>query len=176
MFEHDRAGRSIDHAAGLAMRRTVLSLAVIAFAPAVARAQEVKATEPTPHISPAVGVHYGSPMRISAAGGLLIDMSQHRNDGVVLALEVGQQGSEVSAGYFRMLGRFGSGYSLRFAGLRTVGEPWNASANTTYVGGEASWMIAFGVGARVGYLRRASRSGALDPQDNLASLSVGIGI
>jgi len=158
------------------MRRTVLSLAVVVFAPAVTRAQETKATEPTPHISPAVGVHYGSPMRISAAGGLLFDMSQHRNDGVVIALEAGQQGGEVSAGYFRMLGRFGSGYSLRAAGLRTVGEPWNATPHTTYVGAEASWMIAFGVGARVGYLRRASRANRLDSKDNLASLSVGIGI
>jgi hypothetical protein len=159
------------------MRRTVLSLAVVVLVPAIARAQDTTRTpEPTPHISPAVGVHYGSPMRASVAGGLLVDMSQHRNDGVIVALEVGQQGNEVSAGYFRMLGRFGSGFSLRAAALRTGGQPWNASSNTTYAGVEASWMIAFGVGARVGYLRRASRSGTPDPHENLASLSVGIGI
>jgi hypothetical protein len=159
------------------MRRTVLSLAVIVLAPSVARAQDTTGTlEPTPHISPALGVHYGSPLRASLTGGLLVDMSQHRNDGLIVALEVGQQGNEVSAGYFRMLGRFGSGFSLRAAALRTAGEPWNATANTTYAGVEASWMIAFGVGARVGYLRRASKTSALDPKENLASLSVGIGI
>jgi hypothetical protein len=158
------------------MRRTVLSLAVVVFAPALVRAQDSTRAEPTPHISPAVGVHYGSPMRISAAGGLLVDMSQHRNDGVILAVEIGQHGREASAGYFRMLGRFGSGFSLRGAVLRTGDEPWNASANTTYAGAEASWMVAFGVGARVGYLRRASKSVGLDPHDNLATVSVGIGI
>jgi hypothetical protein len=158
------------------MRRIVLSLAVVALVPLSAQAQDTTRREPTPQISPVVGVHYGSPMRISAAGGLMFEMSRHRNDGVVIALEVGQQGNEVSAGYVRMFGSFGSGYSLRAAALRTVGEPWNASPNTTYAGVEASWMIAFGVGARVGYLRRASRSSGLDPHDNLASLSVGIGI
>ncbi|MEO8337330.1 MAG: hypothetical protein ABI664_20295 [bacterium] len=154
----------------------MFSLAVVLLAPTAARAQEARTPEPTPHISPAVGVHYGSPLRASFAGGLLVDMSQHRNDGVIVALEVGQQGNEVSAGYFRMLGRFGSGFSLRLATLRTAGEPWNASPNTTYAGVEASWMIAFGVGARVGYLRRASKTSGLDPHENLASLSVGIGI
>ncbi len=158
------------------MRRTVLSLAVVVLAPAFVRAQDSTSTpEPTRRISPAVGVHYGSPMRFSLAGGLLVDVSQHRNDGVIVAVEAGQHGREASAGYFRMLGRFGSGYSLRVAALRTGDEPWNASPKTTYAGVEASWMIAFGVGARVGYLRRASKS-SLDPHDNLASLSVGIGI
>lgn len=159
------------------MRRTVLSLAVVAFAPMLARAQDTTATtEPTPHISPAVGVHYGSPMRASIAGALLIDMSQHRNDGVVVAVEVGEHGNEASAGYFRMLGRFGSGYSLRLATLRTKGEPWNAGPQTTYVGAEASWMIVFGVGGRVGYLRRVTQANGLEPHDNVLSLSVGIGI
>ena len=158
------------------MHRTVLSLAVLAFAPMLARAQDTTKVEPTPHISPAVGVHYGSPMRASVAGALLIDMSQHRNDGVVVGIEVGEHGNEASAGYFRMLGRFGSGYSLRLATLRTKGEPWNASPHTTYVGGEASWMIVFGVGARVGYMRRASKANGLDPHDNLTTFGIGIGI
>ena len=55
--------------------------------PAVAQAQEATPQEPTPHISPAVGVHYGSPLRASLAGGLLVDMSKHRNDGAIVALE-----------------------------------------------------------------------------------------
>src|SRR4051812_44315144 len=113
MLVHDRAGRSSDHAAGLAMRRTVFSLAVVVLSPVAVRAQETEPVSPPPQISPAVGVHYGSPMRLSAAGGLIFDMSRHRNDGVVMALEVGQQGNEVSAGYIRMLGNFGSGFSVR---------------------------------------------------------------
>ena len=157
------------------MRRFVYLAGFTAMLPLSMRAQGAPNMEPTPRVSPAVGVHYGSPMRISLAGGVLVDMSERRNDGVVLVAEAGQQGTEVSVGYFRMLGRFGSGYSLRTAALRTAGEPWNASPNTTYAGAEAHWMIAFGVGARVGYLRRVSRR-VDDAHDNLASIGVLIGI
>ena len=157
------------------MRRSVFLVGVAAVLPLCARAQDARNTEPNPHVSPALGVHYGSPMRISLAGGVLVDMSEHRNDGVVLAAEAGQQGNEVSLGYFRLLGRFGSGYSLRAAALRTAGEPWNASPNTTYAGVEGHWMVAFGVGARVGYLRRTSKR-VDDSHDNLASIGVLIGI
>jgi hypothetical protein len=158
------------------MRRIVFLPVLVILTPILARAQDSPKPDPTPHISPALGVHYGSPMRFSAAGGLLIDMSEHRNDGVVVMVEVGQQGNEASMGYFRMLGRFGSGYSVRLAAVRTVGEPWNASPNTTYAGVEAQWMIAFGVGGRVGYLRRASKTSGLEPHDNLATIGVGIGL
>ncbi len=158
------------------MRRIVFLLALSLLAPIGAHGQDSPRPEPNPHISPAVGIHYGSPMRFSAAGGLLIDMSEHRNDGVLVAVEVGQQGNEVSAGYFRMLGSLGSGYSLRLAAVRTAGEPWNASPNTTYAGVEAHWMIVFGVGARVGYLRRTSKASGLEPHDNLASIGILIGI
>ena len=142
--------------------------------PLYARAQAVQRMEPNPRVSAALGVHYGSPMRISLAGGVLVDVSERRSDGVVVVAEAGQQGNEVSLGYFRMLGRFGSGYSLRAAALRTAGEPWNASPNTTYAGVEGHWMIAFGVGARVGYLRRASKR-VDDSHDNLASVGILIG-
>jgi hypothetical protein len=114
-------------------------------------------------------------MRISLAAGFLADVSEGRDAGVVAVAEVGQQGTEISAGYFRMLGKFGAGYSLRAAVLRTREEPWNASPKTTYVGTEGHMMIAFGVGARIGYLRRVSRS-VLDPHDNLASIGVSIGM
>lgn len=130
--------------------------------------------EPNPHVSPALGVHYGSPLRTSLAGGMLVDVSERRNDGVVVAAEVGQQGNEISLGYFRMFGRFGSGYSLRAAVLRTAGEPWNASPNTTYAGVEGHWMIAFGVGARVGYLHRTSKR-VDDEHDSLVSMGISIG-
>ena len=157
------------------MRRSVFLVGLAAVLPLCARAQNSRTMEPTPHVSPAVGVHYGSPMRISLAGGVLVDMSERRNDGVVAAAEAGQQGNEVSVGYFRMLGRFGSGYSLRAAALRTTGEPWNASPNTTYAGVEGNLMIVFGVGARVGYLRRTSKR-VDDAHDNLASIGILIGI
>jgi hypothetical protein len=157
------------------MRRSVFPVVLSALLPLCAHAQGAPNLEPNPHVSPAFGVHYGSPMRISLAAGLLVDVSERRNDGVVVTAEAGQQGNEVSLGYFRMLGRFGSGYSLRAAALRTTGEPWNASPNTTYAGAEAHWMIAFGVGARVGYLRRTSKR-VDDSHDNLATVGILIGI
>lgn len=127
------------------------------------------------HISPALGVHFGSPLRFSASAGVLLDLKGSNNDGVVVTGELGQRGYEGSAGYFRMLGRFGSGYSLRAAVLRTSDDPWNASENTTYAGVEGHWMIAFGVGGRVGYLRRVSRA-TTDTHDNLASVGLSIGL
>ena len=157
------------------MRRSVFLVGLVVVLPLSARAQRAGVKEPTPHISAAFGVHYGSPMRMSLAGGVLVDMSARRNDGVVAVAEAGQQGAEVSLGYFRMLGRYGSGYSLRAAGIRTLGNPWNASRNTTYAGVEASWMVAFGAGARVGYLRRTSRR-VDDAHDHLASIGILIGI
>jgi hypothetical protein len=157
------------------MRRSVLLVGLSALLPLCARAQDTPNVDPGPHVSPALGVHYGNPLRISLAGGVLVDVSERRNDGVVVVAEAGQQGNEVSLGYFRMFGRFGSGYSLRAAALRTVGEPWNASPNTTYAGVEAHWMIAFGVGARVGYLRRTSKR-VDDEHDTLGTIGILIGI
>ncbi len=157
------------------MRQLAFLATCSLLAPLHARAQEARVAEPTPHMSPALGLHYGSPLRFSVAGGVLVDVSERRNDGIVAVIEPGQQGTAVSTGYFRMFGRFGSGYSLRVAALRTVGEPWNASPNTTYAGVEGNLMLAFGVGARMGYLRRTSRR-VDDSHDNLATVGVLIGI
>ncbi|MEP6621506.1 MAG: hypothetical protein ABJE47_19420 [bacterium] len=156
------------------MRRLACLLVLAIAATPPAGAQDSTAVETSPRISPAFGVHYGTPLRFSAALGMLVDMGPRRNDGLVVMVEPGQHGNEVSAGYFRLLGHFGSGYSLRAAVLRTGDEPWNSSPRTTYVGVEAHWMIVFGVGGRLGYLRRASRTGS-DPHDNLATVGVSIG-
>ena len=157
------------------MRRFAFLLCLAAVLPLCADAQGSRAPNSDPHISPALGVHYGSPLRLSVAAGILVDVSEHRNDGVIVMAEPGLQGGELSMGYFRMLGRFGSGYTLRAAALRTRDEPWNASPNTTYAGVEAHLMIAFGVGARVGYLRRVSAR-VDDSHDNLASIGLSIGL
>ena len=157
------------------MRRFAFLVGWTAVLPLCAGAQRSPAPDSDPHISPAVGVHYGSPMRLSLAAGVLVDMSAHRNDGLIVMAEPGLQGNELSVGYFRMLGRFGSGYTLRAAALRTRDEPWNASANTTYAGVEAHLMVAFGVGARVGYLRRVSAR-VDDSHDNLASIGLSVGL
>lgn len=158
------------------MRRLARSILLIAFFPLPALAQEPAQTpsmQSKANVSLGFGVHYGSPLRGSAALGILADMKGRRNDGVIAMFEPGQQGVELSAGYFRMLGRFGSGYSLRGAFLRTRDDPWNASPNANYAGAEAHWMVVYGVGARVGYLRRIG--GSAGPHANLASIGISIG-
>ena len=156
------------------MRRIVVLAMLAVLCATTARAQEDSTRDEGPTVSQTFGIHYGTPLRASLAAGVLIDRSKHQNDGLIVMLEQGFQGSEVSAGYFRMFSWFGSGYSLRAVGLRTGDEPWNASPHTTYVGGEAHMMIAFGVGGRVGYLRRASRSVA-DPHDTVLTAGISIG-
>lgn len=157
------------------MRRCAFLAILAAVLPFHAGAQAGPSPDSDPHISPALGVHYGSPLRLSLAVGALVDASTHRNDGLLVLVEPGLQGSELSVGYFRMFGQLGSGYSLRAAALRTLGEPWNASPNTTYVGGEGQLMLVFGVGLRAGYLRRVSKR-VDDSHDNLATVGLSIGL
>lgn len=155
------------------MRRRAEILLLLALCAPAAHAQETP-EEPKTGVSPAIGVHYGLPLRASISVGLLIDRSKNLNDGTIIMLEQGLQGTEISAGYFRMFSFFGTGFSLRGAVVRTGNDPWNASPKTTYVGGEAHAMFALGVGGRVGFLRRASRS-ENDPHDSLLSFGVSIG-
>jgi hypothetical protein len=155
------------------MRHAVPFMIVLALAlPASASAQRVDS--PTQRLVPAFGVHYGTPMRFSVSAGGALDLSRRGNEGVLALVEQGQHGNEFSAGYYRMLGRFGSGFSLRAAVLRTSGEPWNADPHTTYVGAEAHLMVILGIGGRAGYMRRAS-SVVNGSHGNIVTLGVSIG-
>ncbi len=157
------------------MRRTAHLTALLVVLPLGANAQAADARGAPPLVSPSIGLHYGGPLRTSLALGLLVDISEQRNASLVVAGEVGQQGNALSVGVQKMRGQFGSGYSLRGVALRTRDEPWNASPHTTYVGAEAHLMIAFGVGGRVGYLRRTSKQ--VDTEhDGVVSFGVLIGI
>jgi hypothetical protein len=135
------------------MHRLALSALLVALLPLCAVAQGTADTTQFVRISPAIGVHYGMPLKASlAAGGLF----------------------EVSAGYFRTQ-RFGQGYSLRLAGIRTGEKPWGTSVQTTYLGAEAHWMFLIGFGGRAGWFRRISANDASDPRDNLGTLGLSIG-
>ena len=154
------------------MRRALPFLLALVLLPASARAQRGDATSPS--LVPAFGVHYGTPMRFSVSAGGALDLADHRSEGVLALVEQGQHGNEISAGYYRMLGRFGSGFSLRAAVLRTGGEPWNANPHTTYVGAEAHLMVILGVGGRAGFMRRAS-SVSNGSHDSIVTLGISIG-
>jgi hypothetical protein len=126
-------------------------------------------------ISPAVGVHYGTPLKWSVAAGGLFDFRGPHNDGVIAMAEMGQGGAEASVGYFRMM-RFGQGFDLRLAGIRTGPDPRDAAPETTYLGAEAHLMFLLGVGGRVGWFRRASPYSGEKTYDNLVSFGVSIGL
>jgi hypothetical protein len=156
------------------MRRLVLPALLVVLLSSRAAAQGMADTTQFVRISPAIGVHYGIPLKASLAAGGLFDFRGSRNDGVIVMAEPGQGGFELSAGYFRTQ-RFGQGYSLRLAGIRTGDKPWNTSVQTTYLGVEAQWMVLIGVGGRLGWFRRVSANGASDPDDNLGSIGVSVG-
>lgn len=155
------------------MRRLVVPLLLAALLPSYAAAQRVSDLGPS-RLSAAYGLHYGMPLRFSVALGGTYDFDRRGDDGAIALVEQGQHGSELSAGYFHMLGQFGSGFSVRAAVLRTSGEPWNADPHTTYVGGEVNLQIILGVGGRAGIFRRAS-STLNGTHDSIVTLGLSIG-
>lgn len=142
--------------------------------PLRAAAQDMDDTTHYLNISPAVGFHYGLPLKLSVAAGGLFDFRGRNDDGIIAMGEMGQGGAEASIGYFRMI-RFGQGFDVRLAGLRTGTEPRNAAPETTYLGSEAHVMFLLGVGGRIGWYRRVSSYSGTNPYDNVGSFGVSIG-
>jgi hypothetical protein len=157
------------------MHRFVLSALLVLCLPIIAAAQASTPDDTTHfvHISPAVGVHYGTPLRLSIAAGGLFDFNGGRNDGVVAMAEMGQSGGQFSLGYFRLL-RFGQGYDVRAAVLRTSDDPWKAAESTTYLGVEGHLMFLVGVGGRAGWFRRVTAVRG-DRYENVGMFGVSIG-
>jgi hypothetical protein len=160
------------------MRRLAIPALLVVLMPLRAAAQTTETEDDTTrylHISPAVGVHYGVPTRLSVGAGGLFDFLGRRDDGVIVMAEVGQGGAEASIGYFRMI-RFGQGFDIRLAGMRTGPDPRNAAPETTYFGAEAHLMLLLGVGGRIGFFRRASPYTGPNPYNNVGSFGVSIGL
>ena len=160
------------------MRRFAYFLSLVLLLPLAALSQgpdsDASRHEVSPRVSPAFGLHYGSPMRISGTLGVIIDLDKKSLDGILLVAEPGQKGIEFSAGYLKMIGRFGSGVSVRASALHTYDDPWEANPQTTYLGGEVHWMVVLGVGGRAGLFKRAS--GTPGKHDTLGTLGFSIGI
>jgi hypothetical protein len=157
------------------MRRLAIPALLVVLSPLCASAQRSADDSGYVHISPAVGIHYGVPLRISVAAGGLFDFRGPHNDGVIAMAEMGQGGAEASVGYFRMM-RFGQGFDVRIAGIRTATDPWKASPETTYLGAEAHLMFLLGVGGRIGWFHRASPYSGTDIHDNIFALGVSVGL
>ena len=163
------------------MRRlALLSLLVLAL-PRYAGAQQAAGSAParedgglSPRVTPAFGLHYGSPMRISGAVGVIIDLNKKNLDGILLLVEPGQKGIEFSTGYLHTFSRFGSGISVRASALHTYDDPWEANPQTTYLGGELHWMVVVGIGGRAGFFRRVT--GNPGAHDTIGTLGFSIGL
>ena len=156
------------------MYRFVLLALLVVMLPLRASAQaESDSTTDYVHISPAVGFHYGTPLKFSVAAGGLFDFRGPHNDGVIAMAEMGQGGGGASVGYFRMF-RFGQGFDARLSGIRTGPNPRNAAPETTYLGVEGHIMFLLGVGGRVGWFRRVSPFSGEKTYDNVGSLGVSV--
>ena len=157
------------------MRRLLIPALFLVLTPPRAAAQQAEPPRDlSPSLTPAFGLHYGSPARISAAFGVIVGVDNHSHDGILLLVEPGQKAAEASVGYLRMIGRFGSGVSVRASVLRTGEDPWDANAKSTYVGGELHWMLILGAGGRAGLFRRVA--GAPGSHDGIATLGVSLGM
>jgi hypothetical protein len=162
------------------MHRLAIPALLVALLPLCATAQGAPTSTPDDtmryvRISPAIGVHYGVPLKLSVAAGGLFDFRGSKNDGVIAMGEMGQGGGEVSVGYFRMI-RFGQGFDVRLAALRTGDDARNAAENSTYVGAEAHLMFLLGVGGRIGWFRRATAVSGSNSYDNIGAIGVSIGL
>ncbi len=144
--------------------RTIFALASLLVVAALpARAQRTaEDTVPRTHILPALGVHIGTPQKISAALGVVLGEDWQANGrdhsrNVALFAEPGLGAGRASLAFVEHgYGSFGSGYGIAATVLRTWKSPWQLDANQTYVGGEAIlWPIVF-VGPRIGLLKRVA--------------------
>jgi len=163
-------------------RRSAMVVAAIAClsTPALLRGQQcrgcVEDTLPHVHVIPALGIHAGTPQKVSAAVGLGLGV-EWQKDGhdhsrnVALFAEPGLSAGRASLAYVDN-GRFGSGFGVAATVLRTWKDPWTTKSNLTYVGGDVLlWPIVF-MGPRIGVFRRV----AGDPTSKKWFFSVDIGI
>lgn len=149
--------------------------------PTVLRAQLCRGcvgedTVPRMHVIPAIGIHAGTPQKLSAAVGVGLGV-EWQKDGrdhsrnIALFAEPGLSAGRASLAYVDN-GRFGSGFGVAATVLRTWREPWTTKPNVTYAGGDVLlWPIVF-MGPRIGAFRRI----AGDPTSKKWFFSVDLGI
>lgn len=159
----------------------VLVATVCLTTPALLRAQRCIGCvtgDTVPHLQviPALGIHAGTPQKVSAALGVGLGVEWQKNGrdhsrNVVLFAEPGLSAGRASLAYVDQ-GRFGSGFGVAATVLRTWEDPWIVKENMTFVGGDILlWPIVF-MGPRIGVFRRI----AGDPSSKKWFLSLDIGI
>ena len=135
-------------------------------------------TMPHMHVIPAIGIHAGTPQKVSAAIGVGLGV-EWQKDGrdhsrnVALFAEPGVSAGRASLAYVDN-GKFGSGFGIAATVLRTWDDPWTVKQNTTYAGGDLLlWPIVF-MGPRIGVFRQIS--GDARSKKWFVSFDFGIGL
>jgi hypothetical protein len=157
----------------------LLGAALLFVAAPSLRAQRGEDTIPRTHVFPALGIHVGTPQKVSAALGVVVGEEWQKNGrdhsrNIALFAEPGLSAGRASLAYMdHGYGGFGSGYGVAATFLRTWKEPWTVKPNQSYVGADLIlWPVLF-VGPRVGFFRRVSGPSSSDRW--FVSFDVGIG-
>ena len=127
--------------------------------PGIAEAQEqppkVWTTDPF-----MLGFHYGFPLKLSGVFAAQLHPPGFGKNMPFIAAEPGIGGWRASLGASRMTSDLGSGYVARVSFLRTNGNAWRTTPNSSFAGAEFQFMPLFVIGARVGgFVRLGQRSG-----------------
>jgi len=106
-----------------------------------------------------IGVHYGFPLKWSGVFALQLASGLKKNNAFIAA-EPGFGGWRASLGSYRVTSDIGGGYVARASFLRTNGNAWRTSPNSSFAGAEFQFMPLFITGVRVGgFVRLGQRAG-----------------
>lgn len=123
------------------------------------------------------GITYGAPLKwaLSYGGGMVYEGD--RIDLCALAVaKVGLGGAGASIGLAKSLGSMGTGSAITGGIIRTFGDPLNATARRTYVGGAVHLWPLLALGGEIGYyVRLGDTAGASSHGKNVVTWSAGFG-
>lgn len=123
------------------------------------------------------GVTYGAPFKwaLSYGGGMVYEGD--RIDLCALAVaKVGLGGAGASIGLAKSYGSMGTGSAITGGIIRTFGDPLNATARRTYVGGAVHFWPLLALGGEIGYyVRLGDEAGASSHGKKVITWSAGFG-
>lgn len=123
------------------------------------------------------GITYGAPFKwaLSYGGGMVYEGD--RIDLCALAVaKVGLGGAGASVGLAKSYGSMGTGSAITGGIIRTFGDPLNASARRTYVGGSVHFWPLLALGGEIGYyVRLGDDAGAASHGKKVITWSAGFG-
>ena len=123
------------------------------------------------------GLTYGAPFKwaLSYGGGMVYEGD--RIDLCALAVaKVGLGGAGASVGLAKSYGSMGTGSALTGGIIRTFGDPLNATARRTYVGGSVHLWPLLALGGELGYyVRVGDNAGESSHGKHVITWSAGFG-